>query len=65
MTTHWKNVALVNIVYLWRDGTLKLVSKTPQLHQGTLLGAVVTADAYPIPQQGKGAALLPANLQGC
>lgn len=43
-----QNVALVCILYLWGDGILKLVSKAPQLHQGTLLGALVTADAYPM-----------------
>lgn len=51
VTTHWKNVALVCcscILYLWDDGSLQLVSKAPPLHQGTLLGATVTADAYPI-----------------
>lgn len=46
LTAHRKNVALVCILYLWGDGMLKLVSKTPPLHQGTLPGAMVTADAY-------------------
>lgn len=53
MTTHWKNVR-VSILYQWSDGTLKLVSKAPHLHQGTLLGNMMTADVYSIQAENGG-----------
>ena len=53
MTTHWKNV-LVSILYQWGDGILKLVSKAPHLHQGTLLGNMMTADDYSIQAENGG-----------
>lgn len=62
MTTPWENVPLVYILYQWGDGTLKLVSKTPQLHQRTLLGAMVLVGVHPLLTEGGGDGSIPAAL---
>lgn len=62
VTTPRENVPLVYILYQWGDGTLKLVSKTPQLHQRTLLGAMVLVGAHPLLTEGGGDGSIPAAL---